>query len=147
MALIMVELYARRSLTRSGFHNATTLVNVLKHTAQSSIEVIFFLEVTFSDFNNASKTVVLALKGAAPADRYIPLAKSSQPSCKGMGGDMEPTDTAFLDEGRSASRVFKGVVRETVSSPLSTRFCSIVLNPVRASAPGIPLMLSLVDPD
>ena len=78
LALTMMELYAKRSLTRSGVRVAVTLTSVLKHSTQSSMQLIPFFCLILSDYNSTSSIVGPAGAPSFTAVQYSLPARSSQ---------------------------------------------------------------------
>lgn len=145
LALTINELYARRSLTRSGFRIAIMLMKELKHDTQSSIDVMLFLALIFSGFSNASSTVedgAPSLDGSSSWRSMYSPCQIFSANLTGTGGELGPTATAFFDcSCVSGINDFRVVVNEKGSCSGGC-FSLISVRPASSLGGGSPLMLS-----
>lgn len=139
LALTMDELYASRSLTCSGVRMATTLTSVLKHSTHSSMQVMFFFGLTFSDCSRASRIVgpgAPSRAGSSSCNSMYSPRQIFSAIFSGMGGETGPTEIALFVCGLSGSNDLRGVTRENCCSWTVPGGFVTVFSPANAIALG-----------
>ena len=98
---------------------ATTLTYVLKHNIHSSILVMLFFGFILSERNKASRTVgpgARSCDGSNSCNSIYSPRHIFSAILAGMGGEIGPTATTFLDCGLSGSSEVSGVISENGGS-------------------------------